>query len=512
MANDSSRDESGFESVSGGTYYQLLGVPPDATSEDIKLQYRKLALKLHPDKNRDDANATERFQELQEAYEVLSDPERRTAYDQNSDFVLRAFAEGGDDDNPRESFLSVPSSRTFWCLLVEAALSDDGKSVTAYAQQLEDEIWDDLSSGGVCGFTLLHFAAFAGKPRACQALIDLGVNVNAKTQPLCVTPSQQFCRPTPLDLTNFITNKKAREQTQRVLQAADGVFGGVNITTLDKLWQGLIRHQLLLIRDEVAKYTKNIPPNVRRVLRTEPRWREAICFPGEDAASMEKKRTRRALRVWRRRLTWVLLGDSAMTLKKRFLVLLWNVLMFILSWWLFSFHMFELLQAILVAVLLMILSSFLRDVDYEEVWSKLPSREEIERRLPPREEVERRLEQAREALCTAAGLAREVSLQAYDEFKALREVGYAAYYEDAKKRLEEWWSTKVEVARSTSEISEDEDEGPVAENRKKRAGIANKIKGLIAERSSGTTAGPASTNAATADGPRRARTRRRPAK
>merc|ERR1719330_1024286 len=105
------------ESISGGTYYQMLGVTPAATPDDIKLQYRKLALRLHPDKNRDDPNATERFQELQEAYEVLSDAERRAAYDQNSDFILRAFAEGGGEDGQRDNFLSVPSSRTFWCLM-----------------------------------------------------------------------------------------------------------------------------------------------------------------------------------------------------------------------------------------------------------------------------------------------------------------------------------------------------------------------------------------------------------
>jgi hypothetical protein len=282
MTSSRDQEEKGVapDSISGGTYYQILGVPPNASADDIKLQYRKLALKLHPDKNRDDPNATERFQELQEAYEVLSDAERRAAYDQNSDFILRAFAEASSsDDNQRDSFLSVPSSRTFWCLMVEAALGDDGKTVTAYAQQLEDEIWDELCKGGVCGFTLLHFAAFSGKHRAVQALIDLGANVNAKTQPLCVTPSQQFCRPTPLDLTIFIQNKRARELTVRALQAADANYGGVDMTKLESLWQGLIRHQLLLIKDEVLKFTQKIPTNVRRHLRNEPRGERSSSFP-----------------------------------------------------------------------------------------------------------------------------------------------------------------------------------------------------------------------------------------
>lgn len=69
----------------GGTYYQTLKVKPDASPVEIKKAYHKLARKLHPDKNLDDPNAKANFQELQEAYEVLSDPEKRTSYDERSD-------------------------------------------------------------------------------------------------------------------------------------------------------------------------------------------------------------------------------------------------------------------------------------------------------------------------------------------------------------------------------------------------------------------------------------------
>lgn len=61
-------------------YYQTIGVPRDATQDDIKRAYRKLARKYHPDVSKE-PEAEARFKEIGEAYEVLKDPEKRTAYD-----------------------------------------------------------------------------------------------------------------------------------------------------------------------------------------------------------------------------------------------------------------------------------------------------------------------------------------------------------------------------------------------------------------------------------------------
>lgn len=484
MAEENKDKKNTMESISGGTYYQILGVPPNATGDDIKNQYRKLALKLHPDKNRDDPNATERFQELQEAYEVLSDAERRAAYDQNSDFILRAFAESSDDSQ-RDSFLSVPSSRTFWCLMVEAALSDDGKTVTAYAQQLEDEIFDELCRGGVCGFTLLHFAAFAGKHRAVQALIDLGANVNAKTQPLCVTPSQQFCRPTPLDLTVFVQNKRARELTVKALQAADGAYGGVDMTKLESLWQGLIRHQLILIKDEVLKFTQKIPTGVRRVLRTEPRWRDIIHFPGEDAKSMESRRTRRALQMWRRKLCWVVLGDSTMEPKFLWGVRAWNAFLLYFSWWLFSFDWFQLLQAILVAVLSMAITSLARLVSPQDVQEWLPSEKQVQEKFPPREQVEEWLRKSWDCMHFAAEWLKEVYLFLEQEFDKLRDMGVSEYAEEAKPRLAAWWQADRARGPLIKDEDWDEPEGSAAEKKKRSPGMAKTISRFLENRGAG---------------------------
>jgi molecular chaperone DnaJ len=62
-------------------YYEVLGVDGSAANEEIKKSYRKLAMQYHPDRNPGDKEAEERFKEAAEAYEVLSDQEKRDIYD-----------------------------------------------------------------------------------------------------------------------------------------------------------------------------------------------------------------------------------------------------------------------------------------------------------------------------------------------------------------------------------------------------------------------------------------------
>lgn len=78
-----------------GDYYEILGVARDANKAEVKTAFRRLARELHPDVNNHDPEAEEKFKAAAEAYEVLSDPERRRAYDTYGHDGLRGAAGAG---------------------------------------------------------------------------------------------------------------------------------------------------------------------------------------------------------------------------------------------------------------------------------------------------------------------------------------------------------------------------------------------------------------------------------
>src|SRR5579884_2185190 len=75
-------------------YYKILGVAKDADDKDIKSAYRRMARKYHPDVNPGDKGAEDRFKDVGEAYEVLSDKDKRAKYDQYGE-QWKAFSQAG---------------------------------------------------------------------------------------------------------------------------------------------------------------------------------------------------------------------------------------------------------------------------------------------------------------------------------------------------------------------------------------------------------------------------------
>ena len=89
-------------------FYEILGVSKSASDSEIKKSYRKLAMKYHPDRNQGNKEAEKKFKEASAAYEILKDPEKRSAYDQFGHDAFRQGGQGGRLFSPQRSSRARP--------------------------------------------------------------------------------------------------------------------------------------------------------------------------------------------------------------------------------------------------------------------------------------------------------------------------------------------------------------------------------------------------------------------
>ncbi|MEJ2569085.1 MAG: J domain-containing protein [Anaerolineales bacterium] len=130
-------------------YYKILGVKKDASEDDIKKAFRKLARKHHPDLNPGDASAAERFKEINEAYEVLSDPEKREKYDRfGSQWKQYQQAGGRAEDFDWGRWTAQPGGQR------------------VYTRQVSPEEFEGMFGGGLGGFSDFFETLFGGAGRA----------------------------------------------------------------------------------------------------------------------------------------------------------------------------------------------------------------------------------------------------------------------------------------------------------------------------------------------------------
>lgn len=97
-------------------YYKILGVERSASDEDLRIAFRKLALKHHPDRNPGNAEAEKLFREASEAYTILSDPEKRRRHDRGQDAEMSKPYEGAEFE---ELFRRMSGAFDQWSDLVK---------------------------------------------------------------------------------------------------------------------------------------------------------------------------------------------------------------------------------------------------------------------------------------------------------------------------------------------------------------------------------------------------------
>ncbi|KZT27938.1 DnaJ-domain-containing protein [Neolentinus lepideus HHB14362 ss-1] len=202
-------------------YYDLLGVTPDASDNDLKKGYRKAAMKYHPDKNKS-PEAEEKFKEISKAYQVLSDPNMRAVYDKHGKKMMEKDGQVGVDD-AAGSFANVFGGERFKDYIGEISLMKEMTSAATAMMTEEEKAELDAQMNGTSSPAIqtptaepasstLHTPSPSSPPRT--------VSPNLNGHPTSETPNTALSStlsPTPsiTDTTKLSADKEATDKKKR---------------------------------------------------------------------------------------------------------------------------------------------------------------------------------------------------------------------------------------------------------------------------------------------------------
>lgn len=160
-------------------YYRLLGVSKNANKDEIKKAFRKLAMKYHPDKNKDNKEAEEKFKKINEAYAVLSNDQKRKQYDMfgaegfSKRFSQEDIFKGFDFNSTFKEFgIGDMFGRSFFSDMFGGGRRSRGRSSSSFGFQ------DPFGSGGPGGFSQQGFTQGGGAPPPQRAETELHVSLD----------------------------------------------------------------------------------------------------------------------------------------------------------------------------------------------------------------------------------------------------------------------------------------------------------------------------------------------
>lgn len=149
----------------GRDYYKILGLTKSASEDELKKAYRKLALKYHPDKNKE-PGAEEKFKEVAEAYEILSDPKKKEIYDKYGEEGLKAGAGGGQGGSSGPGGAGGPGGYTYaWSGDPNETFKmffGNSNPFSMFFDMNGDEDDEEGGPGGFGGFPGSRFGGFGG--------------------------------------------------------------------------------------------------------------------------------------------------------------------------------------------------------------------------------------------------------------------------------------------------------------------------------------------------------------